>query len=64
MKHLFASPNDAKNLGWHADERKCGMYQHPFDSIQWKKFDNEFPKFGKESRNIQLGLTTRNEFVW
>ena len=27
MKRLFANPNDAKNLRWHVDERKCdGMY--------------------------------------
>jgi len=59
MKHLFADPNDAKNLIWHAYERKCDdMYRHPIDSIQWKKFDYEFPEFGKESRNIQLGLVT------
>jgi len=52
MKRLFANPNDAKNLRWHADERKCdGMYRYPDDSIHWKKFDDEF---GKESRNIRL----------
>jgi len=57
MKRLFANPNDAKNLRWHADEKKCdGMYRHPTDSVQWKKFDDEFPEFGKESRNIRLGL--------
>jgi len=29
MTHLFANSNDAKNLRWHADERKCdGMYRH------------------------------------
>jgi len=32
------------------------MYRHPTDSIQWKKFDDEFLEFGKESRNIRLGL--------
>jgi len=59
MKRLFANPNDAKNLRWHADERKCdGMYRHPADFIQWKKFDDEFPEFGKESRNTRLGLAT------
>jgi len=53
MKHLFANSNDTKNLIWHADERKCdGMFRHPADSIQWKKFDDEFPEFSKESINI------------
>ena len=57
MKRLFANLNDAQNLRWHADESKCGgMYSHPTDSTQWKKFDDEFPEFGKESRNIRLGL--------
>jgi len=56
---LFAKPKDAKNLRWHAYERKCdGMYWHPADYIQWKKFDDEFTEFDKESRNIQLGLPT------
>ena len=59
MKYLFANPNNVKNLRRNADERKCdGMYQHPADSIQWKKFHDEFPEFGKESRNIRLGLAT------
>jgi len=59
IKRLFENPNDAKNLRWHAYERKCdGMYQHPTDFIQWKKLDDEFPEFGKETRNIRLGLAT------
>jgi len=49
MKRLFANPNDAKNLRWHVNERKCDdMYRHPGDSIQWKIFDEEFPEFGKQ----------------
>jgi len=53
MKRLFANPNDANNIRWHADERKCdGMNRHPTDFIKWKKFDDQFPEFGKESRNI------------
>jgi len=54
MKHLFANPNNAKMAcGWEE------MWWHvpPFIwSIQWKKFDDEFPEFDKESRNIRLGL--------
>jgi len=39
MKRLFANPNDANNLRWHADERKYdGMYHHLTDSLQWKKY--------------------------
>ena len=47
-KRLFANPNDAKNLKWHANERKCdGMYRHLADSIQWKKFDDELQSLVK-----------------
>jgi len=54
---LFANTNDAKNLRWHADNRKFdGLLRHPTDSLQWKNIDKEFPKFGKESRNLRLGL--------
>jgi len=46
MKCLFSNLNDAKNLRWHVDERKCDdMCSYPVDSIQWKKFDDEFPDF-------------------
>jgi len=61
MKRLFANLNERLRgiLRLHADEKKCdGMYRHPADSIQWKKFDDEFQEFGKETRNIRLGLTT------
>ncbi|XP_068466379.1 uncharacterized protein [Phaseolus vulgaris] len=59
LKRLFANADDAKNLRWHADNRKCdGLLRHPADSLQWKNIDKEFPEFGKESRNLRLGLAT------
>ncbi|CAK8541326.1 unnamed protein product [Lathyrus sativus] len=59
FKRLFANANDAKNLRWHAEERKCdGKICHVADSLQWKKIDVLFPNFGKESRNLRLGLST------
>ncbi|XP_058776944.1 uncharacterized protein LOC131651292 [Vicia villosa] len=59
FKRLFANANDAKNLRWHAEERKCdGQIRHAADSLQWKKIDYLFPNFGKESRNLRLGLAT------
>ncbi|XP_058784347.1 uncharacterized protein LOC131659130 [Vicia villosa] len=43
----------------HAKERKCdGQIRHVADSLQWKKIDSLFPNFGKESRNLRLGLST------
>jgi len=35
LKHLFANTNDAKNLRWHVDNRKCdGLLCHPVDSLK------------------------------
>ena len=34
------------------------MLCHPSDSSQWKKIDRLFPDFGKETRNIRLGLAS------
>lgn len=59
FKRLFANATDAKNLRWHADERiQDGMLRHVADSLQWKKIDQEFPRFGIEPRNLHLGLAS------
>ena len=59
LKRLFANPKDAKNLRWHATERRCDrLLRHPTDSMQWKNIDQEFPKFGEECINIRFGLAT------
>ena len=34
------------------------MLRHPADSLQWKKIDRLYPDFGKEARNLRLGLAT------
>ena len=42
LKRLFANADDAKNLRWHADNRKCdGLLLHSADSLQWKKIDKK-----------------------
>ena len=59
FKRLCANANDVKNLRLHADNRKFdGLLRHPTDSLELKNIDKEFPKFGKESRNLRLGVTT------
>jgi len=43
----------------HANGRKCGgMLQHAADSPQWKKIDSLYPEFGRDPRNLRLGLAT------
>ena len=65
LKRLFANPKDAKNLRWHATEKRCdGLLRHPADSMQWKNIDKKFPKFSKKCRNVWFGLAIdgRNPF--
>lgn len=59
FKRLFANENDARNLRWHACDREDdGQIRHPADSLQWKKIDELYSDFGKEARNLRLGLAT------
>ncbi|KAL6544843.1 hypothetical protein OROMI_023705 [Orobanche minor] len=59
LRRLYSSPNDAKHLTWHQDGRiKDGMLRHPADSPQWKKFDDRYPEFGKDPRNLRLVLSS------
>ena len=59
FKRLFANEDDAKDLTWHANGRKSnGMVRHPADCSQWKKIDHLYPNFGKEARNLRLGLAS------
>ena len=59
FKRLFANEDDAKDLTWHANGRKSdGMVRHPTDCSQWKKIDSLYPDFGKEARNLRLGLAS------
>jgi len=60
FKHLFANVDDAKDLTWHADGRNCDeMLCHLADSSsQWKRISRLYLNFGKEARNLRLGLAT------
>ena len=45
-------------MRWHADSRKKdGKLRHPADSPQWRNIDREFPEFGRDPRNLKLGLS-------
>ena len=57
FRWLFRNDFHAKNLTWHATGRiKDGMLLHPADAPQWKTIDILYPEFGKDSRNLRLGL--------
>jgi hypothetical protein len=58
LRRLYATPEDARRLTWHADRKADGKLRHPADSPQWKMIDRTFSDFGSESRNIRFGLCT------
>lgn len=46
-------------MRWHADfENKDGKLRHPRDGMAWKTFNQQFPEFALEPRNVRLGLAT------
>ncbi|KAM3284809.1 hypothetical protein P3S67_023608 [Capsicum chacoense] len=49
----------AKKMRWHKEENiNDGIMRHPSDSIEWKSFDERYPTFSAELRNIRLGLAS------
>ncbi|XP_074299858.1 uncharacterized protein LOC141631031 [Silene latifolia] len=59
FKRIFANENEAKKLRWHSEMRKKdGNLRHPVDAPQWRTIDRMFSEFGKDSRNLRLGLCT------
>ncbi|KAI3723943.1 hypothetical protein L2E82_35705 [Cichorium intybus] len=42
---------------WHSTRRsEEGTMCHPVDGSSWKEFDQNYPKFSREPRNVRLGL--------
>jgi hypothetical protein len=56
---LFLSKDTAKDMRWPKDGRRDdGNLKHPADSIVWNEFHEEHVQFAKDSRNVQLGLSS------
>ena len=45
-------------MTWHQRGREVdpGVMRHPVDGQAWKDFDNRYPEFAADPRNIRLGL--------
>ncbi|XP_074323624.1 uncharacterized protein LOC141660531 [Apium graveolens] len=57
FKRMFKSSSTAELMSWHANNRsKDGKMRHPSDSPSWRNVDCRWPEFGREARNIYLGL--------
>ena len=59
FKRMFQSSKIAKDLTWHAQERKFNeKMRHPSNSPSWKVIDHQWPDFGAEPRNLRLAIST------
>jgi hypothetical protein len=60
LRCLFANPEDAKLMSWHAsDEHKDdGKLRHPADGQQWKDFNENHKDFANEPKNVRFTLST------
>ncbi|CAM8902812.1 unnamed protein product [Rhodiola kirilowii] len=61
LQRLYMSNHIAKDMRWHAENRKKegdSDLRHPADGEAWQNFNNDFPAFANEIRNVRLGLST------
>ncbi|KAG7636119.1 Transposon En/Spm-like [Arabidopsis thaliana x Arabidopsis arenosa] len=59
LKRLYQLEATAKAMRWHAEHMSPeGEMHHPSDGAAWKHFNEIYPNFAAESRNIYLGLST------
>ncbi|XP_058774870.1 uncharacterized protein LOC131649136 isoform X2 [Vicia villosa] len=57
LQRLYASERSAKHMRWHYENRREeGVLCHPSDGEAWKHFDQVYPAFASEPRNVRLGL--------
>lgn len=49
----------AKHMRWHKERQvdDGNILRHPADSQAWKHFDNLYPEFKADARNVRLGLS-------
>ncbi|XP_020080846.1 uncharacterized protein LOC109704510 isoform X2 [Ananas comosus] len=59
LQRLFVSTKTAKDMRWHEEGRvKDGLLRHPADGKAWRAFDERYPDFSSDSRNVRLGLAS------
>ncbi|KAG7548000.1 putative transposase Ptta/En/Spm plant [Arabidopsis suecica] len=59
LKRLYQSEATASHMRWHAEHISPeGEMHHPSDGAAWKHFQEVYPTFANESRNIYLGLSS------
>ncbi|CAH9080376.1 unnamed protein product [Cuscuta epithymum] len=57
LQRLYASNTTAGDMRWHkSHHREEGVMRHPSDGKAWIHFDNVYPSFAEDPRNVRLGL--------
>ncbi|XP_050211545.1 uncharacterized protein LOC126661725 [Mercurialis annua] len=59
LQRLFMSKEIGENMRWHKEKRvDDDTIKHSDDAIEWKDFDQKYAWFGKDARNVRLGLAS------
>ncbi|XP_055960112.1 uncharacterized protein LOC130014962 [Mercurialis annua] len=59
LQRLFMSKDIGENMRWHKEKRvDDDTIRHPADATEWKDFDQKYAWFGKDARNVRLGLAS------
>lgn len=59
LQRLFQSSKTANLMKWHHTDRVIdGKLRHPADALSWKHFDQCFPNFSRDPRNVRLALAS------
>ncbi|WVZ53439.1 hypothetical protein U9M48_004382 [Paspalum notatum var. saurae] len=60
LRRIFANPAFAKLMRWWFCERTKDdkMLSHPADATQWQTFDELYPEFAKDPRNLRFAFST------
>ncbi|XP_073221455.1 uncharacterized protein [Cicer arietinum] len=57
LQRLYASTESAAEMRWHHENKKSSnVLHHPSDGKAWKYFDDVYPDFASDPRNVRLGL--------
>ncbi|XP_070029676.1 uncharacterized protein [Nicotiana sylvestris] len=59
LQRLFMIKRTAEDMRWHKNKKvDDGILRHPADSLAWKNFDEKYPSFASDPRNVRLGLAS------
>lgn len=60
LRRLYLSRKTARDMRWHKEKLvpEDNLLRHPADAIAWRNFDETYPLFAQDPRNVRLGLAS------